>query len=489
MSMAGTGALITQCGSFGKKRRPNIIFIMTDDQTVNEMSCYGNTILSTPNMDRLANEGTQFTNCFCTNSLCTPSLASVLTGCYSSVNGITGNSEIKDEEEHLNPDLPTFPELLQQAGYYTALIGKYHIPQDPIGFDDWRILSGQGVYFNPDFIENGVPTKSEGYVTDVITYKTLEFLRQTNSGQPFCLVYQHKAPHRPFTPAPRHANLFNNIELPYPLTFNDDYATRRVAGLAQDMKFDISLAGDYEDLPKELIAYEKKKWIYQRFVNDHYRAVVGIDENLGRVLYYLDNSGLMDNTIIIYTSDNGFFLGEHGWYDKRFMYEPSLRIPLVIRHPGIGTAGQVIEQMVLNVDFAPTILDIAGVPVPEVMHGKSLLPLLNGEHPADWRRSIYYAYYEDSWRLAGFKQEDLGNPDFQYFTAHRVGPHRGVRTDHYKLIEYYTEGGDYWELFDLNTDPDELINLYGESGHEDITQELTQELRRLQKLYGAADEI
>ncbi len=486
-ALAGTGTLLSRCGSYEPVQRPNIIFIMTDDQTVDQMSCYGNPILRTPNMDRLANEGSRFTNCFCTNSICAPSRASVLTGCYSSLNEITGNSEKKDEIERLNPDIPTFPELLQQAGYYTALIGKYHIQQDPIGFDEWRILPGQGLYFDPDFIENGVQTKSEGYVTDVITYKTLEFLERTDPSQPFCLVYQHKAPHRPFKPAPRHANLFNTIEFPYPETFNDDYATRRVAKLAQDMKLEISLARDYEDLPKSLTAVEKKKWIFQRFVKDHYRAVVGIDENLGRVLDYLDNNGLSDNTIIIYTSDNGFYLGEHGWYDKRFMYEPSLRIPLVIRHPGIGMAGQVIDQMVQNVDFAPTILDIAGIPIPGVMQGRSLLPLLSGQQPDDWRKSIFYSYYEDSWRLAGFKQEDLSDPSFQYFTAHRVGPHRGVRTDRYKLIEYYSEG-DYWELFDLETDPNELKNLYGEPGYEDITQKLKQELRRLQKLYGVIDE-
>jgi len=486
MAVAGTGTLLSRCESSGPSKRPNIIFIMTDDQTVDQMSCYGNPILRTPNMDRLANEGSRFTNCFCTNSLCAPSRASVLTGCYSSLNGVTGNSEKKGEIEHLNPDLPTFPELLQQAGYYTALIGKYHLNDEPKGFNEWRILPGQGLYFDPDFIENGVQTKAKGYVTDVITYKALEFLERIDPDQPFCLVYQHKAPHRPFKPAPRHANLFNNIEFPYPETFNDDYATRRVAKLARDMKFEISLAGDYEDLPDNLSAEGKKKWIFQRFVKDHYRAVVGIDENLGRVLDYLDSNGLADNTTIIYTADNGFFLGEHGWYDKRFMYEPSLRLPLVIRHPGIGFAGQVTDQMVLNVDFAPTILDIAGVPIPEFMHGRSLLPLLKGQQPYDWRQSIYYAYYENSWQLAGFKQEDLSDPSFQYFTAHRVGPHRGVRTDRYKLIEYYSEG-DYWELFDLEADPNELKNLYGKPAYGDITQKLTQELRRLQKLYGVAD--
>lgn len=487
MTLAGTGILLTRCSAGKEVPRPNIIFIMTDDQPANEMSCYGNQILQTPNMDRIASGGTRFNHCFCTNSLCAPSRATILTGCYSSINGITGNSESKDEIEKLNPDLPTFPELLRQEGYYTALIGKYHIAQDPTGFDEWRILPGQGVYFDPEFIENGEHTKTSGYVTDIITDKTLDFLRRRDRTKPFCLVYQHKAPHRPFTPAPRHAHLWDDMEFPYPSTFEDDYSTRRIAKLAQDMKFDISLAGDYDDLPKNLSEQEKKKWIFQRFVKDHYRSIVGVDENLGRVLDYLDSESIADDTLIIYTTDNGFFLGEHGWYDKRFMYEPSLRLPLVIRYPRLGAAGQVSSELVQNIDIAPTILDIAGVPVPPYMQGRSLRHILEGQHPQDWRKSIYYAYYEDSWRLAGFRQEDLRDPGFQYFTAHRVGPHHGVRTDRYKLIEYYSEG-DYCELFDLETDPDELKNMYGEPGYEEITRQLIQELRRLQALYGTGKE-
>ena len=486
MAIAGAGGMISQCCSTKKIRRPNIIYIMTDDQTVNQMSCYGHPFLNTPNLDRIANEGTRFSNCFCTNSLCAPSRASVLTGCYSNINGIQGNSEKAGEVEHLNPDLPTFPELLQQAGYFTSLIGKYHLHDDPVGFDEWRILIGQGKYFDSDFIENGVRTKSKGYVTDVITDKAIECLENMDKSRPFCLVYQHKGPHRPFTPAPRHAHLWDDIEFPYPETFNDDYTTRKIAKLAQDMKFDFSLARDYDDLPENLNPEEKKKWIFQRFVKDSYRAVVGIDENIGHVLDYLDAHNLTEDTIIIYTSDNGFFYGEHGWYDKRFMYEPSLRIPLVIRYPRLGSPGQVSEEMVLNVDFAPTILDIAGIPVPENIHGRSLKPLLERKSPDDWRKTVYYSYYENTWHLLGFKQEDLAYPDFKYFTAHRVGPHHGIRTDRYKLIEYYSEG-DYWELFDLKTDPHELQNLYGKPGYEDITQHLKEELRRLQKIYGPLD--
>ena len=489
MAVAGTGAFISQCARETGAKKKNIIFIMTDDQTVDQMSCYGHPVLRTPNMDRLASEGTRFNHCFCNNSLCAPSRASVLTGCYSNISGIRGNTEKKGEVERLNPSLKTFPELLQQAGYYTALIGKYHIRQDPIGFDEWRILPGQGLFFDPDFIENGVVTKNKGYVTDIITDKTLACLEAREADKPFCIVYQHKGPHRPFTPAPRHAHLWDDIEFPYPETFDDDYSTRRIAKLAADMKIENSLAGDYDDLPKNLSVEEKKRWIFQRFVKDSYRAVVGIDENLGRVLDYLDTQGIMDDTIIMYTSDNGFFLGEHGWYDKRFMYEPSLHIPLVIRHPGIGTGGQVCNEIVQNIDFAPTILDIAGVPIPQEMHGRSLRPLLEGTTPPDWRKIAYYEYYEDSWRrYKDIQKNEISDTTYvRYFTAHRVGPHRGVRNDRYKLIEYYTEG-DYWELFDLEKDPNEVKNLYGEAGYDDITQGLKQELRRLQKMYGVAKE-
>jgi len=483
LALTGTGALLAGCTKKKSIPRPNILFIMTDDQTVNEMGCYGNDIIDTPNMDRIAEEGARFTNCFCTNSLCAPSRASILTGCYSSLNGITGNSEKAGEAERLNPAIPTFPELLRKAGYYTTLIGKYHIPQEPRGFDEWCILPGQGEYFNPEFIENGERTSSEGYVTDIITYKVLDFLKRIDRSHPFCLLYQHKAPHRPFTPSPRHTAMYESFEFPYPSTFDDDYASRRIAGLARDMKLEVSLAGDYPDLPGYLTPEGEKRWIFQRMMRDRHSAVYGIDENLGRVLKYLDDQKLADDTLVIYTSDNGFFLGEHGWYDKRFMYEPSIRIPLLIRYPRGCIPGVVNEQTVLNVDIAPTILDYAGVPIPVHMHGKSLRAQMEGRRPMAWRQSMYYAYYENSWRLAGFKQEDLSDPGFKYFTAHRVGPHHGIRTKHYKLIEYYGEG-DYWELFDLDYDPDELENVYTDPDYKEIVQYQKDELRSLEQKYG-----
>jgi arylsulfatase A-like enzyme len=480
-SLAAAAGLTSSFCSSPKSQRPNILYIMTDDQAVGQMSCEGGKILPTPNMDRLAREGARFENCFVTNSLCAPSRATVLTGCYSHIHGVLGNSESKDSVERLDPSLPTFPQLLQRAGYHTGIVGKWHLSTDPVGFDYWCVLPGQGVYFDPDFIENGTRKKFTGYATDITTDLALDFLSKAGS-KPFCLIYQHKAPHRPFKPAPRHAHLLDNVELPYPPTFNDDYSTRRVAKEAQDMRFDISLAGDYKDLPKGLSPEERKKWIYQRFVKDHYCALHGVDENLGRVLDYLDKNGLAEDTLIMYTSDNGYFLGEHGWYDKRFMYEPSLRVPLLVRYPRLAGPGKVPPAMALNVDFAPTILDFAGVPIPDSMQGNSLRPVLEGRTPPDWRKSIYYSYHENSWKLRGAGKEQMSDPTFQYFTAHRVGPHRGVRTDRYKLIEYYSEG-DYWELFDLEKDPTELNNVYGEPASASVTAQLKQELQRLRQQY------
>lgn len=475
-------AAAAAAGCSGRKApRPNILFVMTDDQAISDMSCYGNPILRTPNMDRLAAGGVRFQNCFVTNSLCAPSRATVLTGAYSHVHGIRGNSEARDSVERMDPKLPTYPQLLQQAGYRTGIVGKWHLPHNPVGFDHWSVLPGQGLYFDPDFIVNGERKKMKGYATDVTTEMALDFLRGDRS-KPFCLIYQHKAPHRPFKPAPRHAHLYNDVELPYPKTFNDHYSTRRVAKEAEDMRFDVSLAGDYKDLPQGLSQADRKKWIYQRFVKDHYRAINGIDENLGRVLDLLDQQGQTEDTLILYTSDNGFFLGEHGWYDKRFMYEPSLRIPLLVRYPRLGVQGKVVDAMAMNIDFAPTMLDFAGVKVPSTMQGKSLRPVLTGTKPADWRTSVYYSYYDNSWKLRDAPREAMADPSFEFFTPHRVGPHRGVRTAGHTLIEYY--GDSYWELFDLEKDPEQVRNVYGDPSYAGIAAGMTQELRRLQTQYG-----
>jgi arylsulfatase A-like enzyme len=463
-------------------RRPNILFVMTDDHPVSQLSCYGNRILHTPNMDRLATEGARFQNAFCTNSLCAPSRATALTGTYSHVNGVLGNSEARDTKpEFIRTGLATWPEVLRKSGYKTAVIGKWHLADQPANFDYSFVLPGQGLYVDPEFIENGKRKQFRGYATDITTDRALGWLEAAGEG-PWALVYQHKAPHRPFTPASRHQKLFNDIELPYPATFNDDYATRKLAKEAQDMRFDISLGPDYKDLPANLSPEEKKRWIFQRFVKDHSRATVGVDENLGRVLNYLDQKKLTEDTLIIYTTDNGFFLGEHGWYDKRFMYEPALRLPLMIRYPRAVKENRVLPQFALNIDFGPTILDFAGAAIPDSMQGQSLRSLLEGRPPRNWRRSMLYTYFEDSWKLAGKGREALSDPSFAYFTAHRVSPHRGVRTERYKLIEYYSEGG-YCELFDLAKDPNELRNVYGESTLAQVQAELHRELRRLQVQY------
>ena len=479
----GGAAFLTRCGGSGAPR-PNIILVMTDDQQQAQMSCAGHPLLETPSMDRLAAEGARFANAYCTNSLCAPSRASVLTGCYSHVHGIRGNSEKADRVEELDPTLPTFPQLMRDSGYRTGLVGKWHLRQAPRGFDEWKILPGQGVYFDPEFLIGGESSTESGYATDITTDFALDFLRRTGD-QPFCLLYQHKAPHRPFTPAPRHARMFEDVDWPKPPTYDDDYATRRVAAEAEDMRFEISLAGDYPDLPRDASPEARREWIFQRFVKDHHRAVYGVDENLGLVLDYLDSSGLAEDTLVLYTTDNGYFLGEHGWYDKRFMYEPALRIPLLVRYPRLVGGGIVPDRPALNVDIAPTLLDFAGIRVPDSMQGRSLRPLLEGDPPEDWRQSILYSYYENSWAFREMARDQMTDPSFQFWTPHRVGPHRGVRTDRYKLIEYYGEQ-DYWELFDLQEDPHELRSLYSEPGHGQLIAELRTELARLREQYGEA---
>ena len=477
----GAAAFLNRCGG-SDAPRPNIILVMTDDQQHGQMSCAGHSLLNTPSMDRLATEGARFSNAYCTNSLCAPSRASVLTGCYSHVHGIRGNSEKADAVEALDPNLPTFPQLLRDAGYHTGLVGKWHLRQQPRGFDEWKILPGQGVYFDPEFSIDGNPSAESGYATDITTDFALDFLRRTGN-KPFCLLYQHKAPHRPVTPAPRHARMFEDVDWPKPPSYDDDYATRRVAAEAEDMRFEVSLAGDYPDLPAGLSPEGRREWIFQRFVKDHHRAVYGVDENLGLVLDYLDSAGLAEDTLVLYTTDNGYFLGEHGWYDKRFMYEPALRIPLLVRYPRLIGPGLVPDRPALNVDIAPTLLDFAGIRVPGEMQGRSLRPLLEGDPPDNWRESILYSYYENSWAFREMARDQMTDPSFQFWTPHRVGPHRGVRTDRYKLIEYYGEE-DYWELFDLREDPHELQNLYGEPGHGQLIGELRAELLRLREQYG-----
>ncbi|MBT3341794.1 MAG: sulfatase [Gemmatimonadetes bacterium] len=463
---------------------------MTDDHTVQEMGCYGSAMPPTPHLDRIAAGGTRFDNAFCTNALCAPSRATVLTGAFSHIHGIRGNSEGADNVEELSADVPTFPELLRDAGYRTGLVGKYHIRQAPRGFDYWCIHPGQGEYFDPEFIDNGQRRRIQGYATDITGDLALEFLNGVDDDEPFCLVYQFKAPHRPFQPAPRHAGLFEEIEPTQPATIDDDYEGRRIAGLAQDMQFDVSLAPDYDDLPEGMTDEARRDWIYGRFIRDRWRTMVGVDENVGRVLDWLDENSRADDTLVIYTSDHGYFLGEHGWYDKRFMYDPAIRIPFVARCPTESAVGHVASEMVMNVDVAPTILDFAGVEIPPTVQGRSLRPLMAASAPDDWRQEVYYAYYEDSWRLRDTDIDQMAEPGFKYFTPHRIGPHRGIRTASHKLIEYLGEVDDagrplpYWEFFDLVADPDELDNRYDDPDCAQTIADLRQRLRELQVEYG-----
>jgi len=467
----------------GAKGRPNILFIMSDDHASHAMSCYGSHVNKTPNLDRIANEGMRFRNSFCTNSICAPCRAVILTGKYSHLNGLIDNNVKFDGSQQ------TFPKLLQKAGYETAMIGKWHLKTDPTGFDYWNILPGQGAYYNPAMIEMGTQRKYTGYVTDILTDHALDWLKGRAGDKPFCLMFHHKAPHRNWQPSPKHLDLYEDVQIPEPATLFDDYEGRGRAAKEQDMSIEKTMnKADLKLTPPGGLTPEQKaqwdaaygprnkafeearlqgkelvRWKYQRYMKDYLRCIASVDENVGRVLDYLDQSGLAANTIVIYTSDQGFYLGDHGWFDKRFMYEESLRMPLVVRYPKEIKPGSVNGDIVLNLDFGETFLDYAGVAVPADMQGRSLRPLLQGQTPGDWRTSMYYHYYE-------------------YPAVHSVKRHYGVRTRRYKLIHFYNDI-DEWELYDLQSDPDELKNVYGDPKYTDVVQELKAELKKLRAQY------
>jgi len=414
--MTGSAAALSvlpSCNSIGQtagKKRPNIIFIMADDHAAHAMSCYGSKINKTPNLDRIANEGMRFENSFCTNSICAPCRAVILTGKYSHLNGVIDNRKTFDGSQQ------TFPKLLQKAGYKTAMIGKWHLKTDPTGFDYWNILPGQGVYYNPAMKEMGQQKKYTGYVTDIITDHVLKWLKSFKANEPFCLMYHHKAPHRRWEPGPKHLTMYDDVTIPEPDNLFDDYANRGRAAKEQDMSIaktmtenDLKLTPTRKNLTPEQkrlwdAAYGPKneafkkanlqgkdliRWKYQRYIKDYLRCIASVDDNVGRVLDYLDESGLAENTIVVYTSDQGFYLGDHGWFDKRFMYEESLRMPLLVRYPGEVKAGSVSDEIVLNLDFGATFLDFAGVPVPADMQGESIRKVLQGKTPRNWRKSMY----------------------------------------------------------------------------------------------------
>ena len=481
-----------------KSGLPNILFIFTDDHAVQSIGAYGSKINKTPHVDRLAKEGVVFDRCFCCNSICAPSRAAVLTGKHSHMNGLMTNDDEFDGSQQ------TFPKLLQKAGYQTAIIGKWHLESDPTGFDYWEILPGQGNYYNPDFIAAAGTKRYTGYVTDITTDLALDWLKkERDPNKPFLLMCQHKAPHRNWSPGPNHLTLYDDVTIPEPPTLFDDYANRSpvlkenemtIAGhLTYDYDLKVSGSKEKDVLGQTLrngelnrmtpeqrakwdAAYGPKnaefeknrpagkdlvRWKYQRYIKDYLRCVASVDDNVGRLLDYLDQSGLAGNTIVIYSSDQGFYLGEHGWYDKRWMYEESFRMPFLIRWPGVAKPGVRTSALAQNIDFAPTFLDAAGLPVPPDVQGRSLKPLLGGKVPADWRRSLYYHYYEKG--------------------EHNVPPHEGVRTDRCKLIHYYDT--DEWEFFDLDKDPREMKSVLSDPDYAAKVAELKAELERLKKEY------
>ena len=456
--------------------RPNIVFIMSDDHAAHAMSCYGSRINGTPNIDRIAEGGMILHNCFCTNSICTPSRATILTGKYSHLNGV------KTLGDKLDGRQQTVAKVLQSGGYQTAMIGKWHLGHgglnDPTGFDYWNVLPGQGMYHNPEMIEMGERKVYEGYVTDIITDLSIEWLRKRDPESPFSLMCHHKAPHRPWDPDEKHARMYEEIDIPEPETFNDDYENRSRAAKEAKMRIDRDLnARDLKaEPPAGLQGQALKRWKYQRYIKDYLRCVASIDDNVGRLLDFLDEEGQSENTIVIYTSDQGFFLGDHGWYDKRFFYEESLRMPFLVRYPGEIQPGSSCHALALNVDFAQTFLDYAGLPDPEEMQGSSLRPLFRGERPRGWRQSIYYRYW-------------------MHLSHHYVGAHYGIRTHRYKLIYYYGEAlgttnsideskKPEWELFDLERDPKELNNVYHAAAYADVVHSLTRELEGLKRESG-----
>jgi arylsulfatase A-like enzyme len=485
---------ISACSSEQEeKAKPNILYIMADDHTTNAISSYGlrySEVLKTPNIDRLAEEGAMLTNCFVTNSICTPSRAVILTGKYAHHNGVYTLWDDFDREQQ------NVAMLLQASGYETAIIGKWHLHTKPNGFDFYSVLPGQGKYFDPVFKEMDMEwidkskdgNTHEGYATDIITTKTLDWLKTRDKTKPFFLMSHHKAPHGLWEYAPRHEHLFDGVTIPEPSNLNEDKSHRsdgsksygrNMVNLSERMSLGnkgrgwptglLDISGMNED---EIISAT-----YQKYLKDYLRVVAAIDENVGRVLDYLEESGLAENTVVIYTSDQGMFLGEHNYYDKRWMFEESLRMPFLIRYPGEIEAGTKCMDMVTNLDFAELFLDYAGVEVPGDMQGRSFRANLEGNTPADWRNAMYYRYW-------------------MHIEGSNVPAHYGLRTDRYKLIHFYGKGlgkkgsteswetPDAWELYDLKNDPLEVENIYEKPENAELIESLKKELYLLKSQYG-----
>ena len=486
--------------------RPNIVFIFTDDHASHAIGAYGGWLKDvnpTPNIDKLASQGMLFKNSFCTNSICGPSRAVIQTGKHSHVNGFMTNGN------RFNGSQQTFPKLLQKVGYRTAMIGKWHLGTDPQGFDHWTVLPGQGDYYNPAFKTPKGRIVVEGYCTDLVTDMAVDWLKeQKESGEPFMLMCQHKAPHRTWMPPLRHLNLYDDVDIPEPPTLFDKWEDNASPARFQEMEIDrhLHLVCDvFGPMPKDFDLNKQKtdrsgirnmarmteaqlkawhaafgpkneaflkdkpkgkdliRWKYQRYIRNYLRCIKGVDESVGRLTAYLEEAGLADNTIVIYSSDQGFYLGDHGWYDKRWMYEESFQMPLIVKWPGVTAGGSVSKALVQNLDYAETFLDIAGAPIPGDMQGKSMVPVLKGEQKAsEFRDSLYYHYFE-------------------YPSVHMVAKHFGIRTERFKLIRFYQF--DEWELYDLEKDPEELTTVYASAEYADVAASLKKDLDELREHY------
>ena len=472
-----------------QSKAPNILYIMSDDHTAQAISAYGGflgTYLPTPNIDRIADEGVRLDNCFVTNSISTPSRACILTGQYSQKNGVYTLNDVIDRTR------PNVAKDLQNAGYQTAIIGKWHLGTEPAGFGYYNVLPGQGRYHNPLMIKigdwdkgtNGRQQQTEygGHSTDVIANDAIGFMQSIDRDKPFFLMCHFKAPHGPWEPAHRFLNLLEGITIPEPDNLLDQYEGK--GQYTQQLQMSMEHLGDRrlkdKTIPENMTRDEIRHWAYQHFIKDYLRCVAGIDENVGRILKYLDDNGLTENTIVIYTGDQGFFLGEHGWFDKRLIYEEALRMPLLIRYPKEIKKGTVNSDMVMNLDFAPLFLDYAGVSKPSYMQGESFRKNLTGQTPANWRTSMYYRYW-------------MNNDG-----AHHVPAHYGIRTERYKLVYYYAlplgmKGANKstltpeWELYDLQNDPAEMHNIYNDPAHQNLIVQLKKELLQLKEKYEDRD--
>ena len=480
---------VSCAGAAGPAGRPNILFMFSDDHAVQAISAYDDRLIQTPNIDRIAREGVLFRANFCANSICSPSRASILTGTHSHINGVT-------MWQRFDGSQATFPRLMQEAGYVTGLFGKWHLGSDPTGFDEWMVFPGQGEYYNPDYITPKGTVRIEGYSEEISAGLTRKFIRDHKAdGKPFLAMLHFKAPHRSWMPGPNQLNLFRNQRFPEPPTLFDDYSgragplARHMMGIGAHLRLDHDLkipgargpvAGTARMTPAQRAAWDaayraeneafqanpptgrdRVRWNYQRYIAAYLRCIAGVDEQVGRMLKFLEEEGLAGNTIVIYSSDQGFYLGEHGWYDKRWMFEESFRMPLMIRWPGRIRPGTVVGALTQNIDYAPTLLEAAGLPVPADMQGRSLLPLV-AQPSMPWRDALYYHYYDGP-------------------GEHGVAKHYGIRTARYKLIRYYAD--DAWDMFDLQKDPGELRSVYDDPAYADVQKQLERRLEELKREY------